>query len=49
MECANELERIAKNDDGPWPIIVGQMNKSEEIPGLPLAGTPCRYCFNYRW
>ncbi len=35
MECANELRRIAKNDDKPRAVIlVGQMNKSEEIAGL---------------
>ena len=35
MECANELRRIAKNDDKPRAVIlVGQMNKSEEMAGL---------------
>lgn len=35
MECANELLRIAKSNDRPRAVIlVGQMNKSEEIAGL---------------
>lgn len=35
MECANELLRIAKNNDRPRAVIlVGQMNKNEEIAGL---------------
>jgi len=35
MECANELLRIAKNSDRPRAVIlVGQMNKNEEIAGL---------------
>ena len=35
MECANELLRIAKNSEKPRAVIlVGQMNKNEEIAGL---------------
>lgn len=35
MECANELLRIAKNNEKPRAVIlVGQMNKNEEIAGL---------------
>jgi DNA repair protein RadA/Sms len=35
MECANELLRIAKSSDRPRAVIlVGQMNKNEEIAGL---------------
>jgi DNA repair protein RadA/Sms len=35
MECANQLLRIAKNSNRPRAVImVGQMNKSEEIAGL---------------
>jgi DNA repair protein RadA/Sms len=35
MECANELLRIAKNSERPRAVIlVGQMNKNEEIAGL---------------
>lgn len=35
MECANELVRIAKNSGRPRAVIlVGQMNKNEEIAGL---------------
>ncbi|WBL15223.1 DNA repair protein RadA [Sutcliffiella sp. NC1] len=35
MECANELTRIAKNSSRPRAILlVGQMNKNEEIAGL---------------
>lgn len=35
MECANELLKIAKNSERPRAVIlVGQMNKSEEIAGL---------------
>ncbi|MGB4437775.1 MAG: DNA repair protein RadA [Sedimentibacter sp.] len=35
MECANELLRIAKNNERPRAVIlVGQMNKNEEIAGL---------------
>ena len=35
MECANELLRIAKNSDRPRAVmLVGQMNKNEEIAGL---------------
>lgn len=35
MECANELLKIAKNSEKPRAVIlVGQMNKNEEIAGL---------------
>ncbi len=35
MECANELLRIAKSSEKPRAVIlVGQMNKNEEIAGL---------------
>ncbi|WP_324729452.1 DNA repair protein RadA [Lysinibacillus fusiformis] len=35
MECANELTRIAKSNIRPRAVIlVGQMNKNEEIAGL---------------
>lgn len=35
MECANELLKIAKNPESKRAVIlVGQMNKSEEIAGL---------------
>ena len=35
MECANELLKIAKNSERPRAVIlVGQMNKNEEIAGL---------------
>ncbi|MBP1925957.1 DNA repair protein RadA/Sms [Sedimentibacter acidaminivorans] len=35
MECANELLKVAKNSEKPRAVIlVGQMNKNEEIAGL---------------
>jgi len=35
MECANELQRIAKSGDSPKAVImVGQMTKEDEIAGL---------------
>lgn len=35
MECANEMLKLAKNPSKPRAVIlVGQMNKSEEIAGL---------------
>lgn len=35
MECANELQRLAKNDKRPRAVImVGQMTKDDEIAGL---------------
>ncbi len=35
MECANELLRLAKNPERPRAvIIIGQMNKSDELAGL---------------
>jgi DNA repair protein RadA/Sms len=35
MECANELTRIAKSSSRPRAVLlVGQMNKNEEIAGL---------------
>lgn len=35
MQCANELLRIAKNSEKPKAIImIGQMNKSDQISGL---------------
>ncbi|AKL97087.1 DNA repair protein RadA [Clostridium aceticum] len=35
MECSNELLRVAKNSDKPKAVImIGQMNKNDEIAGL---------------